>query len=380
MRLLRFEPLDVFSIRSARPFDIGGVVQAEFVWPPPGWTVMGALRGVLSEVLGLPAVEYGHERSDHPEFRRVVELIGPPDGPATFSIGPVLVYDESTQQLRWPVPFDVLSLRLPHLHLARLTAIEPSSRTSCNLHKGRTKVLIPPPTLPSHPEKSLGIQSFDQTLLTEWLEGKETLEPEESVSASDQPDYRTEPRIGITIDRESNLVKEGRFYLRSAVQLEVRRTLAVPLLDTDQQLPWHLLRGQLARFGADGHLVRFSEPIDSGLPRPPGEGPLHRARLLCVGPIHPNDIDQLQINGTPVHVRAVAAGKPITLGGWRLIARQRGGSQVQHGPRTLRTYYPAGTVLYAESEGDLRELHGKNLAIDPGEKTAGFGFCLVGRW
>ncbi|GBD26340.1 hypothetical protein HRbin30_01672 [bacterium HR30] len=380
MELLHLEPLDVFSIRSARPFDVNGVTHADFVWPPPAWTVVGALRGALSELLGLPAVEYGRVESDHPEYSRVVGFLGRPDGAASFCIGPPLIYDQATKAIRWPVPADVLATPDKRRQLLRLSAMDRPPQTHCNVKETRTKVLIPPATLDSHPEKSSRLASFDQGLLMQWLEGRDTLEIAESNAGSERTDFHTEPRIGIRIDPTTGTVEKGLFFLRNAVQLEVGRALVVPLLDRGTSLPWGHLRGQVARFGADGHLVRFADLTPFSLPKLGVDTPLHRARVLCVGPIHPNDIDRLTASDKPVRVHAVAAGKLVRIGGWKLTAAKRDGSEVQYGPRTLRTYYPAGTVLYVESEGDLRELHGQNLATDPAERASGFGFCLVGRW
>ncbi|MCX8072830.1 MAG: hypothetical protein N3C12_10315 [Candidatus Binatia bacterium] len=380
MDILELEPLDVFSIRSARPFDVGGVVHADFVWPPPAWTVVGALRGVLAELLGLPAVEYGRAGSNHPRFANVVDRIGKPDGPAKFVIGPALVLDVETQSLRWPVPADVFAVREGTLKLRRLRATLLPRECQCNFKQGRTCVLAPPSDLSAHPEKSLPLRAFDSGLLLEWLSGKETLELGARSAQDSSPDFFTEPRIGICMDSTANTVREGLFYMRSAVQLALGRSLAVPLLDRGDGLPWEALQGQVARFGADGHLVRLRPPRPFNLPPAPGDRPLKRARILCAAPIHPGDLDNIEVEGHQVRVLAVAAGKPVRIGGWRLLTVRRNGAEVEQGPRTLRTYYPAGTVLYVESDGDLRKLHGQNLAQCEEERAAGFGFALVGQW
>ncbi len=380
MELLHLEPLDVFSIRSAKPFDVNGVTHADFVWPPPAWTVVGALRGALSELLGLPAVEYGRVESDHPEYSRVVGFLGRPDGAASFCIGPPLIYDQAKKAIRWPVPADVLAIPGERPQLVRLSAIDRPPQAHCNVRETRSKLLVPPATLDRHPEKSSRLSSFDQELLLQWLEGRDMLEIGKSTAGGDQTDFHTEARIGIRIDPESGTTAKGLFFLRNAVQLGVGRALAVPLLDRGTSLPWERLYGQVVRFGADGHLIRFAALTPFSLPKWGIDNPLRRARVLCVGPIHPNDIDRLTASGKLVRVHAVAAGKLVRIGGWKLTAAKRDGSEVQYGPRTLRTYYPAGTVLYVESEGDLRELHGQNLATDPAERASGFGFCLVGRW
>jgi CRISPR type III-B/RAMP module-associated protein Cmr3 len=386
MEVLQLEPLDVFSIRSARPFDIGGVVHADFVWPPPPWTVLGALRGALSELLGLPAVEYGRLESTHPKFELVKRVLGEPDGAAKFQIGPVLPAVQTTGpngprlSLRWPVPADLIAVQdvSGQRRIERLEAIEPPTGTACSMREGRTHILIPPPRLEEHAAKSLGIRALDGGLLGQWLQGALTMMvPDPAVGESD---FETEPRIGIQIDPERNTVAEGRFYVRTAVQLRKDRVLALPIVDKGQDIPWHQIDGHAVRFGADGHLVRVRQPQAAEVPSCPASTELHRARLLCVGPIHPDDIDALENRKPAVRVHAVAAGRPVKIGGWHLVAEKRNGTEHQRGPRTLRTYYPPGTVLYVESESDLRELHCRNLAKREEEKAAGFGFCLVGLW
>ncbi|GIW43288.1 MAG: hypothetical protein KatS3mg077_0570 [Candidatus Binatia bacterium] len=387
MEVLRFEPLDVFSIRTARPFDIGGVTHADYVWPPPPWTVMGALRGALAELLGLPAVEYGRPHSEHPRYASVTEVIGPPDGAARFKIGPVLpgVWQEAERQLRlrWPLPADVLSVKdgsqQGSTRLARLRPFRLPPGVHCNQPGGRTHALLPPADLPEHPEKSPTVRHFGTEQIAQWLAGEE-ITAAYSDRQEDDMDYYPEPRIGIRIDPETHLVSEGLFYLRTALQLARNRSLAVPLVHAGKDIPWAQIDGHLARFGADGHLVRIRKPIHVSLPECPAGKPLHHARLLCVGPTHPHAIAALERRNPPVHVRAVAAGRPVRIGGWKLLAQVRNGSEIPQGPRRLRTYYPPGAVLYVESEGDLRELHCQNLAHDPEEEAAGFGFCLVGLW
>ena len=379
MEVLQLEPLDVFSIRSARPFDIGGVVHADFVWPPPPWTVLGALRGALSELLGLPAVEYGRLESNHPKFEAVKQVLGEPNGPAKFQIGPVLpaVQNGTQLSLRWPVPADIVAVEEGERRqrLERLEAIEPPAGTACSMKSRRTYILIPPPRLQEHAAKSPRIRAFDDELLGQWLQGVTTLS-----TGGTESDFETEPRIGIQIDPESNTVVEGRFYVRTAVQLKKDRVLALPIVDKGQGIPWDQLEGHAVRFGADGHLVRIRKPQAAQVPSCPASAPLHRARLLCVGPIHPDDISALENSRPAVRVLAVAAGKPVKIGGWHLVAEKRNGKEHQKGPRTLRTYYPPGTVLYVESESNLREFHCQNLAQSAEEKAAGFGFCLVGLW
>lgn len=77
MNTLSLQPLDVWTVRDGRPFDVGGVVHARAVWPPSPWTVLGAIRTALCEASGVAAVEYGGGGSDEAAVKRVVEVLGP---------------------------------------------------------------------------------------------------------------------------------------------------------------------------------------------------------------------------------------------------------------------------------------------------------------
>ncbi len=377
MKFLELTPVDVFTVRDARPFDVAGVVHAQSVWPPPPWTLLGALRGALVEAQGVAVMDYAQKQCGDPQVRAVRAAVGEPDGPAKFAIGPALLRAGGSE-LRWPVPADVLSYEetesggtRKRLVLRRLRLLDRErlpQGSACSLVASRA--LLCPPLTEAHPTKSVCVRSFSGKLLQEWLEGKDEIEVREEKSGAAGNDYGFELRIGIQLEPERHTVREGRFYVRQMTALGLGRTILVPVIEPNG-LPWEKLDADCMRLGADGHLVSIRscdrEDLIPAAPKSLGS----QARLLFLSPVRPEDIEALTNAGLQVH--AVAAGRAVRIGGWQLTHD----GQKQVGPRPLRTYYPAGTVAYVGGN-DLERFHMRSVASDSAEKAAGFGVCLVG--
>ncbi len=390
MDAIDLHPLDVFTVRDGRPFDVGGVVHANAVWPPSPWTILGALRTSLCEVLGVSGVEYGRSGNGDERVRRVIEILGRPDKAPTFQIGPALLARDA--EVYWPVPADLVTftdkeekdpsennerkIRSARLRLLRRDGL---SELRCTPSIDRELVLLPPdpPEGFQHPDKSPGLKYFDTMQLEAWLAGK----PIAAVAATERPlPLGTEPRIGIGMDYEKNTVREGRFYVRyahalgEALEFNSQYSLQVPVVRPGRDdVPWAGLDGQHLRLGADGHLARIRWRANAiSLPEPGSTS--GRAALLFLSPVHPDDLRAIDIDGKAATVEAVCANRAISIGGWQL----RHDGDRQSGPRRMRRYYPAGTVVYVRSDADLARLHARSIASDPEERAAGFGFCLVG--
>jgi CRISPR type III-B/RAMP module-associated protein Cmr3 len=384
MKFLELTPLDVFTIRDARPFDVGGVVHAASVWPPPPWTLLGALRGALVETLGVAVTEYAQKSTESPQIEAVRARVGQPDGPAKFAIGPALL-GVDRRELRWPAPADLLAFERRDegdkggkgaMYFRRLRVVDRQALpegTGCSVPPGR-KLLLPPADESQHPTKRFPLRSFSAALLEQWLAGAETIEastPQARAASERTPDLGEEVRVGIQLDPEEHTVVKGRFYVRQVTTLGLGRQIFVPVIEANG-LPWEELDGQCVRLGADGHLARISCSEGEGLvPAPRAVG--NKARLLCLSPLRTEDVDRLAELGLTVF--AVAARRAVRIGGWMLT---HDGNK-QKGPRPLRTYYPAGTVLFVSGE-DLARFHFRSVAHDDAERAAGFGVCLVGAW
>lgn len=377
---LSFYPVDVWTVRDGRPFDVGGVVHARALWPPSPWTVAGAIRTALCEAIGVPAVDYG-ARADNPAVRRAIELLGPPDGPPTFCLGPALLTHEA--EAYWPVPADIATFtdqRLIRSSRLRARRSEQLRAFGCAWSRSERALTLLPPLPPEgfeHPDKSVELKYFTHQQLEAWLQSA-------AIPTVPQNGHRlplkSESRIGIEIDDARGTVMEGRFYIRYAHALGDPHALAsefslrVPVVEPGGDgVPWKALDAQHVRLGADGHLAWLRwEPAAFQWPGSRAEG--GRGALLFLSPVHPGDLVEPVIHGTAVTVEAICAGRPVAIGGWQL---RRDGHR-QSGPRPMRPYYPPGTVIYVRAEGDLNRLHARSIARDPEERAAGFGFCLVG--
>jgi CRISPR-associated protein Cmr3 len=79
-------------------------------------------------------------------------------------------------------------------------------------------------------------------------------------------------------------------------------------------------------------------------------------------------------DGVTIKVRAVAAGRPIPIGGWDLAANY---------PRAMHPAVPAGSVYWCEAlsgtgQDVMQAFHGQCLSSMFAE--IGFGQTFVGRW
>lgn len=379
MNALELHPLDIWTVRDGRPFDVGGVVHARGLWPPSPWTVLGAVRTALCEASGIAAVEYGHANTADSAVKRAIEVLGRPDGPPAFRIGPVLLARGA--ETYWPVPEDLVTftdkerdgiIRAARLRLRSREQLASFGCASSRLERALVPLPPHPPDGFDHVDKSVALRYLNGGQVNAWLNGT-------AIPPAAKKDHRlpleVEPRIGIEIDDASGTVAEGRFYIRYAHALEKDCVLRVPVCDGGPgAVPWSALNGQHVRLGADGHLAALHWRADA--PAWPATKPADsgRAALLFLSPVHPDNLQGITVNGTSVTVEAVCAGRPISIGGWQL--RHDGKRQV--GPRPMRRYYPAGTVAYVKATADVSALHGTSIAGDPEEKAAGFGFCLVG--
>lgn len=248
MRFLELTPLDVFTVRDSRPFDVGGIVHASGVWPPPPWTILGALRGLMVETLGFSVTDYARISTNNDDLKELVARVGPPDGAAAFAIGPALLA-EKRKRLRWPVPADLLSYEetsngSTRRYLRRLRGVERTALPGgafCSLPEARSLLLLPPADEALHAQKGLSVRAFGGGLLDKWLSGEERIDldsvPRAESGANEGSDLAWEPRIGIQLEPERHVVREGRFYVRQVMALGQDRSILVPLVQ-ENGLPW----------------------------------------------------------------------------------------------------------------------------------------------
>ncbi len=375
MKALRITPLDVVSVRDGRSFDAGGASLARALWPPTPWTVLGAVRAQLVRAMGCDPAEYGgrgwHEASEAPDsVRSCVERLGPPEHPPNFALGPVLIA-RNAKDLLFPLPLDLVQVKVAGVEQAlRLEPKEagPLREAGARWSNDRREWVLFPPR-EGHPEKKPPYRYLTAQGAREWLSGGT---PTKAHACNEDP-FVAESRIGIAMDPDRGRVMEGMFYQRRAYAPKGEACLRVPLLDLAQDLEAVLARTSgLGELGGDRHLVRFAWD-DFEWPSATG-GDDGRSVLWFLSPVRPDDVEDAHLSevaGASVRVLAVASGKAMAIGGWRMW---RGANR----PRPMRRYYPAGTCVFVQ--GNAGPLHGRSIASDPFERAAGFGVCLVGAW
>jgi CRISPR-associated protein Cmr3 len=364
---LELVPLDVVSVRDGRPFDAGTGHLARGLWPPSPWTVLGALRTLLLEAHGVDPRAYGE--GDEEAVGRARDVAGEPDGPPPFALGPAILHGTRTGKppaAFLPTPLD--------LHVAKDDGV--LRLTACRAEELHSKAyaasdIVASSVLfaPVHLDEEKRPKYLDSAGLRAYLQGKRVALPSKNECGESSPVVE-ETRIGIGM--EGTTVREGLFYVRRGFGLRQGFTLRVAL-SANAPEPLRELRGTIG-LGGDGHLVRVG-PADVDLPD--AESSPGGATLYFASPVRPDDLGAewlSELCGGSVRIRAIATARSLALGGWRLARACRG-------PRPMRRYQPAGTVLYVEgNEGcDFRRLHARSLANDPEERAAGFGYCLIGR-
>lgn len=389
MKACRIEPLDVVSVRDGRSFDAGGTSIARAIWPLSSWTVFGAIRARMVLALGEDPSEYGGRGWTSgallPEhLKECVQLIGRPEDPPRFRIGPVLLRN-SNGQILYPRPLDIVAIedRTHEIkaepdrsrtdqrdNVVRLRPIESSQYSG--LWSGPKKSWLVFPPRERRPIKKDLSPYLDHTEAEKWISGNLS----ECSKGEQKKPVALETRIGIAIDPSKGRVQEGMFYQRRCYMLNKGWSLVVPFIDLPSDLNDAL--GQnfngIGEIGGDRHPAIFA--WDELEWPSPSDGST-RSVLWFLSPVHPDDLTDSNLSkmaGAEVKVLAIASEKPVSIGGWRMWRDPQGVSR----PRSMRRYYPAGTCVYVE--GAVKSLHGKSIAHDLEERSAGFGVCLCGAW
>jgi len=238
-------------------------------------------------------------------------------------------------------------------------------RTSASTYQ---YVLLPD----ERPSKKRGVSFLDRAQAEAWLSGGVPSVPSQPESG---PVY-FERRIGIAIDPATGTVRSGMFYQRMAYSLQPQWALVVPVLEAGPAANALQRVAGISELGGDRHGVRLARIQDFEWPKTKASG--REAVLWFLSPVRASDVSAGALASQGLEVLAVAAERPVRLGGWRMWRGQSGVG----GPRGMRRYHPAGTCVYVRAtvEPDWSRFHGQSLAQDQEERAAGFGVCLVGAW
>jgi CRISPR-associated protein Cmr3 len=389
------EPVDAWSFRDGRPFEVGEAFEARSLFPPFPWTVLGCLRtALLRELCGDPPRYASPARPGAcPACGSgpcaATPRVGPAGGPAPFELGPPLLTRRTMDgrlEVFYPTPRDLVVLDPPDppdppTAPARAALLAPLDGTP----PGTAHVLGDlAPVGRRGPERVEAPRAafVSEGILRAALAGTARPWPWEPTP----PAFASEPRIGIGIDLRTRTAQEGRFYVRDVVRLEDGAGL---LVETSEDLG---LDGLLGRLGGDGRLARIARvdpPSGPELVEPEGArfklyfaSPAWFGRPDGRGDWRPGWLDGgveglEPRSGVRLRLRGAAVGGLVPVGGWDL-ARQE--------PRPLRWLVPGGAVYFFEARdreaarAAARAVHGRCLADDTQMARAGFGLAFAGRW
>lgn len=400
--LIFFEPVDVWSFRDGRPFDVGSAFEAQSIFPPLPWTTLGAVRtamlrrhcGDLERYAGRGGPTPCPVCGDGP--CRAIEKVGRPSEPPPFRLGPPLPARRRNGSIEalFPTPADLVNVETPvprrerergHAGKAgkRLALLRPLIERPASVHYSIAPLapvgLLEPGRFEPFAPRWISAQELEDVLASR------VPQPPGRGTGSDDSDSRDfaarSPRFGIGMDNALDVVRRGLLYVRDVVELRDSWGLVVP---SDLKLD---LGGELARLGGDGRMARIHEQQGT-LAAPERADVGKRFTVYLASPAcfahgwRPAFLDSERLEGvwpaTDTHVRLVGAAlaPAVSVGGWDLAKQQ---------PRQMRKLVGAGSVFFFEVVGGSSEavagaVHGNTLTEDEQMARAGFGLAYVGRW
>lgn len=372
MLTLAFYPVDTWFFRESRPMESLGGTSLGNQFPPSPSTLMGALRTRLGDLIGLNWQQLKQQPNIAPPWW------GDAEQPGDLKlIGPWLYIDN---QHYFPVPAHLLRQADGNGYVM----LSPGKAVICDLGTVRL------PTLPAQTSpgvKPLEGHWLEQQDLNRILQGEQPHPNMKTLCLDDL--FENEYRLGIGMDTTSRSVIEGQLY--QTRHLRPRKDLAVIVnlngLDEsiEQRLRDSLQQQPLLRLGGEGRMAEVrvtSTPPAFRLPKQPRKQSCVMAIALTDMPItkeswplpgftHITDTEQGDYwQGTwaeqTMNLVTMATPKVHRQGGWDLL---------NHKPRAVRSFLPAGTVFFFNHATTLPS------SLQIGSDTAwGYGHLVTGWW
>ncbi|MCY0885129.1 MAG: hypothetical protein OWV35_04515 [Firmicutes bacterium] len=381
---LRFQAVDSWFFRNARPYDVLGGMDLEGRFPPPARTLAGAVRTLLGDAWGVDWEAFAR----HPDTYRIAgqrlrDRIGwgPDPGPLRFS-GPWLIREG---QRLYPAPrFLFWSGGLPEAAgdapaggrwwRARIGPPVRSDRGLVRLP------VLPPDAAGAAPVEGVWLTAAGmERVLAGGLPQRGEWYPESQL-------WAYERHFGIARFRDRRTVQPGLLYHATHVRPDSRVALELEVRGGPERWPlpaW-------VRLGGDGRAAMVEAVDRAAWPRLPACRQGGLVLMLATPGTWDGDLGVLpgfvpaeragvrswvgSLLGIRLRLHAAVMDPPVREGGWDL-ARGR--------PVARRAYVPAGSSWYVTVEGGsgleeaVSRLHGGMI----GEETEyGRGHLLAGCW
>lgn len=388
---LRLSALDTLFFRESRPFENIGGIELAGTFPPPARTVLGAIRSVIGEGMGIDWRKFT-ENSDDETAKKLKAIIGLGDQYASLKMDGLWLFyqgnlpkkkntsdseadDVYIAERLYPVPALLLHKKeRDQDYFERLSLGEPT----CT-HLGRVE-------LPMLSKDKQGFKNLEQHWITQ--AGLEKILnggiPEANTIFKKDDLFTRESRLGIKIDQATRSTGQdnGLFeaeHVRPKPQLAIEVELSV--------LENHGLtaqQGTVLRLGAEGRLSGLSIVTNTNTLEPL-KVTINDAKqaqgliLILFSPAYfanetypwlPEDFNpqddehgvktwQGSLHDIDLTIHAAAIGKTQREGGWDAANRL---------PRPMQSLIPAGSCYYCTVKGDIQtaidELHGKAIGKD----------------
>lgn len=386
---LRFHALDSLFFRESRPFGVAGGSELTSLFPPPARTLLGAVRTLLGEALGVDWEEY---KKLNGAYRlndvAVAEVIGYGDDLRRLRLhGPWLM---SGAQPLYPAP---LTLLYGGGGFRRLT---PGPPVDCDLGEA---VRLPILAEGAGGGKELeGVwltaEVFAKCLAKQGIPEVHDLYRRRHVLTGDDRGKTIavdDPRLGIARVNARRTVGPGMLYQTRHVRLADGISICVGIEGVDAgYVP---AMGQL-RLGGEGRIAAV-ERLDAAppLPKAPEAGELREGLTLTLltharftdgdwkpdGLIAGRDDNGCTVwrgtlHGIELSVVSAALGRSVREGGWDML---------NHKPRSVVSLIPAGSTYFVtlppgqDAGAAIEALHGKQIGE---EQAMGRGLVAVGVW
>lgn len=350
----QFSAVDSWFFRETRAHDAVGISELNSVFPPPVRTLMGAVRTFVGDQLGVDwqAFATGQAGEAHHQLLGDAEQLG--------EIAVQAVVLRHRGESLWPCPADLLTGGPDDNPV--ITRLRPGEPVECDL--GRV-------ALPTVAKTALpGSKVPENAWLTEagaraWLRG-ETPSPDQLVRLGDL--LAQEPRLGIGRDNVTGTVRQGLLYQTQHLRFKEPATQVEVWLSGVPQGVLNDITGlQMLRLGGEGRMAEVQVSSGDSLPRQaseifpePAPGPKGRQLAIWLAtaaaipeidavPGLPNfqpvttqlgqDAWEGELHG--VRLRLVSSCRPRAY-------REGGWDQRERRPRAVRSYLPAGSVLFCE--------------------------------